>query len=248
MTLRDHAGQEVCEGWPGPRAAFVLDGRCRRACSGRGSCGGCACVVRCRGTPRSPYWHRGWDAWGGSAEHHDRKWIGGARANHLLITTEYAPWCRKPETPVTPSASDDRAAKPLRRRVAAFPALWAPWTSKSEAWADGGRAWREGFQDRGVAQGLETLLTALHVKIDNPIGARRWTRRPPWLSDAELWDVPPDGAPVGPGRLGRLRLLRLALPVPLGAVAVSGLHSNGHADPVGAGEPEDRGPAVSADQ
>jgi hypothetical protein len=37
-----------------------------------------------------------------------------------------------------------------------------------------------------VTTDLETLLTALYVKIDGEIRGTRWTGRPPRLSDSEL--------------------------------------------------------------
>ena len=55
-----------------------------------------------------------------------------------------------------------------------------------------------------------------------------------------LRHVPPDSATLGPGRLGRLRLLRLAFAVLLGTAAVPGVYPGRDADPVGAGQPEDR--------
>ena len=45
---------------------------------------------------------------------------------------------------------------------------------------------------------------------------------------------------VRPGGLGRLRLLRLPLPLLLGPAAVPGVYTDGHADHVGSGQPEDR--------
>jgi hypothetical protein len=37
-----------------------------------------------------------------------------------------------------------------------------------------------------VTTDLNTLLTALYVKIDDEIGGRRWLGRPPVLTDSEL--------------------------------------------------------------
>ena len=54
------------------------------------------------------------------------------------------------------------------------------------------------------------------------------------LHPGAVWDVAAYGQPLGPGRMGRLWLLRLALPVLLGTAAVSGVHSGGDADHVGA--------------
>jgi hypothetical protein len=45
---------------------------------------------------------------------------------------------------------------------------------------------REGVQDRVVTQDLDTLLTALYVKIEDSIRTPRWRGRPPRLSDSEL--------------------------------------------------------------
>jgi hypothetical protein len=44
----------------------------------------------------------------------------------------------------------------------------------------------EGAQDPYVTTDLNTLLTALYVKIDDEIGGTRCTGRPPLLSDSEL--------------------------------------------------------------
>jgi hypothetical protein len=44
----------------------------------------------------------------------------------------------------------------------------------------------EGSQDLCVTTDLNTLLTALYVKIDDEIGGTRRTDRPPLLSDSEL--------------------------------------------------------------
>ena len=44
----------------------------------------------------------------------------------------------------------------------------------------------EGVQDQFVTTDLNTLLTALYVKIDDEIGGRRGMGRPPFLSDSEL--------------------------------------------------------------
>ena len=163
---------------------------------------------------------------------------------------------------------------------------------------------------------LNTLLTALYVKIDDWLGWSRRIGRPPRLSDAELltlavaqallgvrsearwlrfvpahlpgafpylpgqsgynkrlraavpllkrairavaadtdlWRDPTwvvDSTPVecarsrptvhrsALGRVGRLRLLRLALPVLLGAAAASGVHPGRAADRLGAGHTE----------
>jgi hypothetical protein len=41
-------------------------------------------------------------------------------------------------------------------------------------------------QDHVVTQDLNTLLTALYVKIDDEIGGTRWMGRPPLLTDSEL--------------------------------------------------------------
>jgi Transposase DDE domain len=49
--------------------------------------------------------------------------------------------------------------------------------------------WRErgeGVQDPFVTTDLNTLLTALYVKIDDEIGRTRWLGRPPLLTDSEL--------------------------------------------------------------
>ena len=37
-----------------------------------------------------------------------------------------------------------------------------------------------------MTQGLNTLLTALYVTIDDEIGGTRWMGRPPLLTDSEL--------------------------------------------------------------
>ncbi|MER5805525.1 hypothetical protein ABT094_46515 [Streptomyces mirabilis] len=37
-----------------------------------------------------------------------------------------------------------------------------------------------------MTQDLSTLLTALHVKIDDETGGTRWRGRPPLLADSEL--------------------------------------------------------------
>ncbi|MFF3878227.1 hypothetical protein [Streptomyces sp. NPDC001978] len=37
-----------------------------------------------------------------------------------------------------------------------------------------------------MTQDLDTLLTALYVKIDDEIGGTRWMGRPPLLTDSEL--------------------------------------------------------------
>jgi hypothetical protein len=44
----------------------------------------------------------------------------------------------------------------------------------------------EGVQDLFVTTELNTLLTALYVKIDDEIGGTRWRGRPPLLTDSEL--------------------------------------------------------------
>jgi hypothetical protein len=44
----------------------------------------------------------------------------------------------------------------------------------------------EGAQDRSVTNDLDTLLTALCVKIDDELGANRWMGRSPGLADSEL--------------------------------------------------------------
>jgi Transposase DDE domain len=44
----------------------------------------------------------------------------------------------------------------------------------------------EGLDDPVVTTDLETLLTALYVKIDDEIAGARWIGRPPQLSDSEL--------------------------------------------------------------
>jgi DDE family transposase len=44
----------------------------------------------------------------------------------------------------------------------------------------------KGPNDRFVTNDIETLLTALYVKIDDELGGPRWTGRPPRLTDAEL--------------------------------------------------------------
>jgi hypothetical protein len=44
----------------------------------------------------------------------------------------------------------------------------------------------KGVQDQVVRTDLDTLLTALYVKIDHWLGKPRRTGRPPKLSDAEL--------------------------------------------------------------
>jgi hypothetical protein len=62
--------------------------------------------------------------------------------------------------------------------------------------ADAGK----GANDRFVTNDIETLLTALYVKIDDELGGPRWTGRPPVLTDSELvcarsprrcWSSPP---------------------------------------------------------
>ena len=66
---------------------------------------------------------------------------------------------------------------------------------------------------------------------------------PVWVVDStpvECAPVPAGGPPLEPGRVGRLRLLRLPLPVLLGAAAASGLHPSRPAGRVGAGRPETR--------
>jgi hypothetical protein len=45
---------------------------------------------------------------------------------------------------------------------------------------------REGVDDHVVTQDLDTLLTALYVKIDDAIRTPRWLGRPPLLTDSEL--------------------------------------------------------------
>jgi hypothetical protein len=45
---------------------------------------------------------------------------------------------------------------------------------------------REGADDHVVTQDLDTLLTALYVKIDDTIRTPRWLGRPPLLTDSEL--------------------------------------------------------------
>jgi hypothetical protein len=45
---------------------------------------------------------------------------------------------------------------------------------------------REGVDDHVVTQDLDTLLTALYVKIDDTIRTPRWQGRPPLLTDSEL--------------------------------------------------------------
>jgi hypothetical protein len=44
----------------------------------------------------------------------------------------------------------------------------------------------EGAQDQFVQTDLNTLVTALYVKIDDEIGGTRWRGRPPLLTDSEL--------------------------------------------------------------
>src|SRR6266852_4691425 len=70
----------------------------------------------------------------------------------------------------------------------------------------------EGLVCRCVTNDIETLITALYVKIDDELGGPRW--------------------------LGRPRLLRVAFAVLLGAAAVPGVHPRRDADLVGAGRPE----------
>lgn len=53
------------------------------------------------------------------------------------------------------------------------------------SWA-GVRAWGEGIQDQFVQTDLNTLITALYVKIDDELGGRRCWGRPPKLTDSEL--------------------------------------------------------------
>ncbi len=44
----------------------------------------------------------------------------------------------------------------------------------------------KGLVDRCVTNDIETLLTALYVKIDDELAGPRWTGRPPVLTDSEL--------------------------------------------------------------
>jgi hypothetical protein len=37
-----------------------------------------------------------------------------------------------------------------------------------------------------VTNDIETLITALYVKVDDELGGRRWLSRPPVLTDSEL--------------------------------------------------------------
>lgn len=53
-------------------------------------------------------------------------------------------------------------------------------------------------------------------------------------------DITTNRPAVGLGRLGQLRLLRVALPLLLGPSVVPGLYSDRNADHVGPGQPEDR--------
>jgi len=66
---------------------------------------------------------------------------------------------------------------------------------------------------------------------------------PVWVVDStpgRVRPVPAGGPPVGVGRVGRLRLLRVALPVLLGPAAAPDLHPGRPADHLGAGRPETR--------
>src|SRR5260370_29751562 len=44
----------------------------------------------------------------------------------------------------------------------------------------------EGLVCRCVTNDIETLITALYVKIDDELGGPRWLCRPPALTDSEL--------------------------------------------------------------
>nr|WP_322748707.1 MULTISPECIES: hypothetical protein [unclassified Frankia] len=59
-----------------------------------------------------------------------------------------------------------------------------------------------------MTQDLETLLTALYVKIDNRIGGRRRMGKPPLLSDSELVYLAVAQAPARPPLAGPLAALR----------------------------------------
>jgi len=61
------------------------------------------------------------------------------------------------------------------------------------------------------------------------------------LDAGAVRDVPAGRATLGCGRMGRIRVLRLALEVLLGASPVPSVRPGRDADPVGAGRPEDRG-------
>lgn len=64
-----------------------------------------------------------------------------------------------------------------------------------------------------------------------------------WITDSNpggVRPVPTDRATVTPGRLGRIRLLRLTFAAVLGATAVSGVQPVWDADLVGPGQPQDR--------
>ena len=73
--------------------------------------------------------------------------------------------------------------------------------------------WQEGVQDPVVSTDLNTLLTALYVKIDEYLGARTRTGRPPKLSDAELLTLAVAQVLLGVRSEARwLRLVPRALP------------------------------------
>src|ERR671939_1704395 len=114
--------------------------------------------------------------------------------------------------------------------------------------------WEEGGQGRFVTTDLNTLLTALYVKIDDWLGERPRPGRPPKLADAELLTlavaqvllgvrsearwlrlVPqalPGAFPYLPGQSGYNKRLRAALPLLKRVIRVLAADTELWADPV----------------
>src|SRR6266851_10477889 len=70
----------------------------------------------------------------------------------------------------------------------------------------------EGLVCRCVTNDIETLITALYVKIDDELGGPRWLGRPPVLTDSELV--------CAAVALAALRAQAPVWPVPVPAAAV----------------------------
>src|SRR3954463_16797323 len=112
----------------------------------------------------------------------------------------------------------------------------------------------EGAQDRVVTTDLNTLLTALYVRIDDYLGRRCSTGRPPKLTDAELLTLAvaqvllgvrsearwlgaghpalPGAFPYLPGQYGYNKRLRAALPLLQRLIRVLAADTDLWADPV----------------
>ena len=83
---------------------------------------------------------------------------------------------------------------------------------------------------------IKRVIRVLAADTDLWADPSGWSTPPRWSAARSR----PTVQALGPGRVGRLRLLRLPLPVLLGPAAVPGLHPGRAADHLGAGQPEDR--------